>query len=122
MSIPMNFADVSLGSTARAAASGGASEGTPWSSPEGIDVQGVHAFKDKIVNRAWKGVQGLLKAAGVTIVEGEGRLVGPNRIQVGSDVYEGRNIVLAFVNILLRCHFEYPLFLATLSRLIFSSA
>ncbi|MEV7014123.1 dihydrolipoyl dehydrogenase [Streptosporangium sp. NPDC051022] len=62
---------------------------------EGIDVPAVHAFKDKIVTRAWKGVQGLLKSKGITIVEGEGRLVGPNRIAVGSDVYEGRNIVLA---------------------------
>ncbi|GAA3426634.1 dihydrolipoyl dehydrogenase [Streptosporangium sandarakinum] len=62
---------------------------------EGIDMNGVHAFKDKIVNRAWKGVQGLLKSKGITIVEGEGRLVGPNRVAVGSEVYEGRNIVLA---------------------------
>ncbi|MER7129304.1 dihydrolipoyl dehydrogenase [Streptosporangium saharense] len=62
---------------------------------EGIDVPAVHAFKDKIVTRAWKGVQGLLKSKGITIVEGEGRLVGQNRIAVGSDVYEGRNIVLA---------------------------
>ncbi|MFF0306070.1 dihydrolipoyl dehydrogenase [Streptosporangium sp. NPDC004379] len=62
---------------------------------EGIDMDGVHAFKDKIVNRAWKGVQGLLKSKGITIVEGEGRLAGPNRVAVGSEVYEGRNIVLA---------------------------
>ncbi|GAA4185696.1 dihydrolipoyl dehydrogenase [Streptosporangium oxazolinicum] len=62
---------------------------------EGIDVPSVHAFKDKIVNRAWKGVQGLLKSKGITIIEGEGRLAGPNRVAVGSEVYEGRNIVLA---------------------------
>jgi dihydrolipoamide dehydrogenase len=61
---------------------------------EGIDVPGVHAFKDKIVTRAWKGVQGLLKSKGVTIVEGEGRLVS-NGVAVGDTVYEGRNIVLA---------------------------
>jgi dihydrolipoamide dehydrogenase len=62
---------------------------------DGIDVPGVHAFKDKIVTRAWKGVQGLLKAAGVTVVEGEGRLAGAGRVQVGSEVYEGRHVVLA---------------------------
>ncbi|MFJ2029204.1 dihydrolipoyl dehydrogenase [Streptosporangium sp. NPDC087985] len=62
---------------------------------EGIDMDGVHAFKDKIVTRAWKGVQGLLKSKGITIIEGEGRLVGPGRVAVGSDVYEGRNVVLA---------------------------
>ena len=62
---------------------------------DGIDLPGVHAFKDKIVSRAWKGVQGLLKAAGVTVVEGEGRLAGKGRVRVGSEVYEGRTIVLA---------------------------
>jgi len=62
---------------------------------DGIDLPGVHAFKDKIVSRAWKGVQGLLKAAGVTVVEGEGRLAGEGRVRVGSEVYEGRTIVLA---------------------------
>ncbi|TXK42036.1 dihydrolipoyl dehydrogenase [Nonomuraea sp. C10] len=62
---------------------------------DGIDVPGVHAFKDKIVTRAWKGVQGLLKAAGVTLVEGEGRLAGGRRVQVGSEVYEGSHLVLA---------------------------
>ncbi|MFC4532284.1 dihydrolipoyl dehydrogenase [Sphaerisporangium dianthi] len=62
---------------------------------EGVEMPGVHAFKDKIVNRAWKGVQGLLKSRGVTIIEGEGRLQGPNRIAVGDQVVEGHNIVLA---------------------------
>jgi dihydrolipoamide dehydrogenase len=61
---------------------------------EGIDVPGVHAFKDKIVTRAWKGVQGLLKSKNVTVIEGEGRLVS-NGVAVGDTVYEGRNIVLA---------------------------
>ncbi|MCG5212208.1 dihydrolipoyl dehydrogenase [Streptosporangium sp. KLBMP 9127] len=62
---------------------------------EGIDIAGVHGFRDKIVNRAWKGVQGLLKSRGVTVVEGTGRLVGANRVAVGDDVYEGRAVVLA---------------------------
>ncbi|RCG28253.1 dihydrolipoyl dehydrogenase [Sphaerisporangium album] len=62
---------------------------------EGIDMPGVHAFKDKIVNRAWKGVQGLLKSRGVTIIEGEGRLAGPGRVIVGDQAVEGRAVVLA---------------------------
>ncbi|MEV7967836.1 dihydrolipoyl dehydrogenase [Sphaerisporangium sp. NPDC088356] len=62
---------------------------------EGIEMSGVHAFKDKIVNRAWKGVQGLLKSRGVTIIEGSGRLAGPNRVIVGDQAVEGHNIVLA---------------------------
>ncbi|GGK88318.1 dihydrolipoyl dehydrogenase [Sphaerisporangium melleum] len=62
---------------------------------EGVEMSGVHAFKDKIVNRAWKGVQGLLKSRGVTVIEGEGRLDGPTRVVVGGQVVEGRTIVLA---------------------------
>jgi dihydrolipoamide dehydrogenase len=62
---------------------------------EGIEMSGVHAFKDKIVNRAWKGVQGLLKSRGVTIFEGEGRLAGPNRVIVGDQAVDGHSVVLA---------------------------
>jgi dihydrolipoamide dehydrogenase len=62
---------------------------------EGIDMPAVHTFKDRIVTRAWKGVQGLLRAGGITIIEGEGRLAGPNRVAVGGQVYEARSIVLA---------------------------
>ena len=62
---------------------------------EGIDMPAVNSFKDKIVTRAWKGVQGLLRSGGVTIIEGEGRLTGPNRVTVGGRSYEARNIVLA---------------------------
>lgn len=62
---------------------------------EGIDLPKVHEFKDKIITRAWKGVQGLLKSAGVTVIEGEGRLAGPDRVQVGEKAVEGANLVLA---------------------------
>ena len=62
---------------------------------EGIDMPKVNAYKDKVVGRAWRGVQGLIKSRGITIVDGEGRLTGPTTVQVGADTYEGRHIVLA---------------------------
>ncbi|RBQ20205.1 dihydrolipoyl dehydrogenase [Spongiactinospora rosea] len=62
---------------------------------EGIDIEGVHGFRDKIVTRAWKGVQGLLKSKGVTIVEGEGRLAGAGQVSVGGQIYRAANVVLA---------------------------
>lgn len=62
---------------------------------EGIDMPAVHAFKEKIVNRAWKGVTGLIKGKGITIIEGEGRLAGPNRVAVGGQTLEAANVVLA---------------------------
>ncbi|TQS30852.1 dihydrolipoyl dehydrogenase [Microbispora sp. KK1-11] len=62
---------------------------------EGIDVPGVHAYKDKVIGGLYKGLAGLIKSKKITVVEGEGRLAGPNRVVVGDQVYEGRNVVLA---------------------------
>ncbi|SEF44967.1 dihydrolipoamide dehydrogenase [Thermomonospora echinospora] len=62
---------------------------------EGVDVPGVHAYKDKVVSTTVKGLTGLIKSKGITVVAGEGRLAGPTRVQVGDEVYEGRHIVLA---------------------------
>ncbi|GAA2577627.1 dihydrolipoyl dehydrogenase [Actinomadura fulvescens] len=67
---------------------------------EGIDVAGVNAYKDKVVSTTVKGLTGLIKSKGITIVEGDGRLTGPTTVEVtgpGGDVstLEGRHIVLA---------------------------
>ncbi|REE99491.1 dihydrolipoyl dehydrogenase [Thermomonospora umbrina] len=62
---------------------------------EGVDVAGVQAYKDKVVSTTVKGLTGLIKSKGITIVEGEGRLVGPTSVRVGDEVLEGRHIVLA---------------------------
>lgn len=62
---------------------------------DGINMPAVNAYKDEVITSKWKGLQGLLKAKGVTVVEGEGRLVSANTIQVGADSYVGKNIVLA---------------------------
>src|SRR6266540_3922731 len=54
---------------------------------EGIDMAGVHKYKDGVVSKNHKGLTGLIKSRGIDIVEGEGRLVGPKTVQVGSDTY-----------------------------------
>ncbi|MGI8647562.1 MAG: dihydrolipoyl dehydrogenase [Mycobacteriales bacterium] len=61
----------------------------------GIDIPAVHAYKDGVVSRLYKGVQGLFKARGITTVEGEGRLVSPTTVAVGDQRYTGHNVVLA---------------------------
>ncbi|MFI0482245.1 dihydrolipoyl dehydrogenase [Actinomadura sp. 9N215] len=65
---------------------------------EGIDVEGVNAYKDKVVSTTVKGLTGLIKAKGIEIVHGSGRLTGPTTIEVagadGSRIIEGRHIVL----------------------------
>ncbi len=62
---------------------------------DGIDVPGVHSYKDKVISGLYKGLAGLIKSKKITVVEGEGRLAGPNRVVVNGQVYEGRNVVLA---------------------------
>jgi dihydrolipoamide dehydrogenase len=62
---------------------------------EGVDMAGVHKYKDGVVSKNWKGLQGLIKSRGIQTIEGEGRLVGPKTVQVGSDTYTGTNLVLA---------------------------
>ena len=62
---------------------------------EGIDMAGVHKYKDGVISKNWKGLQGLIKSRGIDIVEGEGRLVGPKTVQVGDDTYTGTNLILA---------------------------
>jgi dihydrolipoamide dehydrogenase len=62
---------------------------------EGIDMPKVNEYKDGVIGRLYKGLQGLVKSRGVTYVEGFGRLVGPNAVEVDGTRYEGRNVVLA---------------------------
>jgi dihydrolipoamide dehydrogenase len=62
---------------------------------EGIDMAGVHKYKDGVISKNWKGLQGLIKSRGIQTIEGEGRLVGPKSVQVGDDTYTGANLILA---------------------------
>src|SRR5829696_1883344 len=65
------------------------------SSLEGIDMAGVNSYKDGVVARLYKGLQGLAKARGVTYVEGTGTFAGDRTVEVNGDRYTGRNVVLA---------------------------
>ncbi|GAA4438613.1 dihydrolipoyl dehydrogenase [Actinokineospora soli] len=65
------------------------------SSLEGIDINGVNSYKDKIVAGLYKGLQGLVKANKVTFVEGAGTFVAPNAVEVDGTRYTGKNVVLA---------------------------
>ena len=62
---------------------------------EGIDMAGVNAYKDKVVTRLWKGLQGLISSRHIDVIEGDGRLVSPTQVKVGDAVIEGAHIVLA---------------------------
>jgi dihydrolipoamide dehydrogenase len=62
----------------------------------GIDMAGVNSYKDGVVARLYKGLQGLVSSAkNITYVAGTGRLVGTDAVEVDGTRYTGRNIILA---------------------------
>jgi dihydrolipoamide dehydrogenase len=61
----------------------------------GIDMDGVNGYKDGVVSRLYKGLQGLIKSRKIDYVEGEGRLVSPTAVAVNGQTYEGRHVLLA---------------------------
>ncbi len=62
---------------------------------EGIDMAGVHKYKDGVINKNHKGLEGLIKSRGIKIVEGEGRLTGAKQVTVGDETFTGTNVILA---------------------------
>ena len=60
-----------------------------------IDMPQVNKYRDGIVDRLFKGLTGLVGSKDITVVSGEGRLVGPKTVQVNGDNYTGTNLVLA---------------------------
>ena len=61
----------------------------------GIDMDGVNSYKDGVVDRLFKGLAGLIRGRGITVIEGEGRLTGPRTVTVDGTAYSGRHVVLA---------------------------
>ncbi|GLW32393.1 dihydrolipoyl dehydrogenase [Actinoplanes regularis] len=62
----------------------------------GIDMAGVNAYKDGVVGRLYKGLQGLLgHNKNITLVPGAGRLVSRDTVEVDGQRYIGRNVILA---------------------------
>jgi dihydrolipoamide dehydrogenase len=56
---------------------------------EGIDMPKVNEYRDGVVARLYKGLQGLVKSRNVTFVEGEGTLIDPQTIEVNGVKYTG---------------------------------
>ncbi|MEV7472487.1 dihydrolipoyl dehydrogenase [Pseudarthrobacter oxydans] len=62
---------------------------------DSIDINAVNAYKDGIIAGKYKGLQGLIKSKGITVIEGEGKLQGTDTVVVNGTAYKGKNIVLA---------------------------
>ena len=76
----------------------GAREGSKFgvkSTLNGMDMDGVNAYKDGVINKLYKGLSGLVKFRGIVFVEGHGKLVSKDTVEVAGVKYTGKNIVLA---------------------------
>ena len=62
---------------------------------EGVDPAGVRSYREGIVAKKFKGLEGLVKARGITVVSGEGRLEAGPAVRVGDDLYRGTDVILA---------------------------
>jgi dihydrolipoamide dehydrogenase len=62
---------------------------------DGIDIAGVTAYREGIVASKYKGLVGLIKARGITTIEGEGKLTSPTTVQVGDQTLTAKNVILA---------------------------
>ncbi|WP_336645595.1 dihydrolipoyl dehydrogenase [Microbacterium sp. USHLN186] len=62
---------------------------------ERIDPAGVRAYREGIVAKKFKGLEGLIKARGITTIAGEGHLEADRSVRVGDDRYVGADVVLA---------------------------
>jgi dihydrolipoamide dehydrogenase len=65
------------------------------SSFDGIDISAVTSYREGIVSSKFKGLLGLIKSRGITVIEGEGKLLSPTTVQVGEDTFVGKNVILA---------------------------
>jgi dihydrolipoamide dehydrogenase len=62
---------------------------------DGIEMPGVLAYQESVVDRLWKGLQSTIASRKIDTVIGHGQLASPTAVQVGDAVYEADHIVLA---------------------------
>jgi dihydrolipoamide dehydrogenase len=58
-------------------------------------MTGVNAYKDGVITKLHKGLQGLVKSRNITFIEGHGKLVAKDAVEVNGMRYTGKNILLA---------------------------
>ncbi len=62
---------------------------------ESIDMKKVNAYRESVVGRLYKGLQGLVGHANIEVFEGEGRLADAHTVEVGGQRVRGKHLVLA---------------------------
>ena len=60
-----------------------------------MDMPAVNSYKDGVISKLHKGLQGLVKSRNITYIEGNGKLVAKDTIEVNGEKITGKNIILA---------------------------
>lgn len=62
---------------------------------DGIDMDALNAYKDGVITKMYKGLTGLIDSRGIETINGWGRLVSQDTVEVNGRRLKGKNIVLA---------------------------
>ncbi|OUC77984.1 dihydrolipoyl dehydrogenase [Gordonia lacunae] len=67
---------------------------------DGVDITAVHAYKQKVVDGLYRGLEGLIASRQIRVVRGSGRVVGDHTVAVdlvdgGTSRHRGEALVLA---------------------------
>ena len=62
---------------------------------QGVDMPKVGQYRDSVVEKLYRGVEGLLAARGVDVVHGWGRVTSPTTVEVDGRTLTGKNLLLA---------------------------
>jgi len=60
-----------------------------------MDMPAVNSYKDGVISKLHKGLQGLVKSRNITYIEGHGKLIAKDTIEVNGEKITGKNIILA---------------------------
>jgi dihydrolipoamide dehydrogenase len=60
-----------------------------------FDMNAAQNRRVKVVDQLVKGVEGLMKANGITVMSGHGRLAGSGRVQVGDEQVNAADVIIA---------------------------
>ncbi len=69
--------------------------GITGASFDAVDMTGVNAYKDKVVEGLFKGLTGLVASRGIEVVRGSGRLVSATAVEVDGRLIEAGHVLLA---------------------------
>ena len=69
--------------------------GITGASFDAVDMTGVNAYKDKVVEGLFKGLTGLVASRGIEVVRGSGRLVSATAVEVDGRRIEAGHVLLA---------------------------